>query len=173
MIQIPLFNLSTILWASCPKQRVFSKTGPCRVSVGKGEYGKNTWRKALWNAGKQQQQIWSSNAGSSIYVCACSCVCMYGYVAPPSIGVSSKILEWVAMSSSRGSSQPRDGTQISLIAGRFFTSWATWEAQESWRWVVYPFSRGSSWPRNQTRVSCIAGGFFTSWAPREAHVSPD
>ena len=50
------------------------------------------------------------------------CVRMYGYVAPPSTGVSSKILEWVAMSSSRGSSQPRDGTQISLIAGRFFTS---------------------------------------------------
>ena len=30
------------------------------------------------------------------------CVRMYGYVAPPSTGVSSKILEWVAMSSSRG-----------------------------------------------------------------------
>lgn len=57
MIQIPLFNLSTTLWATCPKQRVFSKTGPCRVSVGKGEYGKNTWRKALWNAANQQQQI--------------------------------------------------------------------------------------------------------------------
>ena len=75
MIQIPLFNLSTILWASCPKQRVFSKTGPWRVSVGKGEYGKNTWRKALWNAGNQEQQIWSSNAGSSIYVCAYVRIC--------------------------------------------------------------------------------------------------
>ena len=31
------------------------------------------------------------------------------------------ILEWVAMSSSRGSSQPRDQTQVSYIAGRFFT----------------------------------------------------
>ena len=29
---------------------------------------------------------------------------------------------------SRGSSQPRDQTQVSRIAGRFFTSWATWEA---------------------------------------------
>ena len=34
------------------------------------------------------------------------------------------ILEWVAISSSRGSSQPRDGTSISCIAGRFFTVWA-------------------------------------------------
>ena len=32
----------------------------------------------------------------------------------------------------RGSSQPRDGTQVSLIASRFFTSWATTEAQEYW-----------------------------------------
>ena len=32
------------------------------------------------------------------------------------------------LSSSRGSSQPRDQTQVSPIAGRFFTSWATREA---------------------------------------------
>ena len=38
-------------------------------------------------------------------------------------------LEWVAFPFSRGSSQPRDRTQVSQIAGRFFTSWATREAQ--------------------------------------------
>ena len=32
-----------------------------------------------------------------------------------------KILEWVAMPSSRGSSQSRDRTWVSCIAGRFFT----------------------------------------------------
>ena len=32
-----------------------------------------------------------------------------------------RILEWVAMPSSRGSSQPRDQTQVSRIAGEFFT----------------------------------------------------
>ena len=31
------------------------------------------------------------------------------------------ILEWVAMPSSKGSSQPREQTQVSCIAGRFFT----------------------------------------------------
>ena len=36
-----------------------------------------------------------------------------------------KILVWVAFPISRGSSQPRDWTQVSHIAGRFFTSWAT------------------------------------------------
>ena len=33
-----------------------------------------------------------------------------------------RILEWVAVPFSRGSSQPRDRTQVSCIAGRFFAS---------------------------------------------------
>ena len=42
--------------------------------------------------------------------------------APLSMGIlQARILEWVAMPSSRGSSQPRDRTQVSHIAGRFFT----------------------------------------------------
>ena len=36
--------------------------------------------------------------------------------------------EWVAFPFSRGSSLPRDGTQVSHFAGEFFTSWATREA---------------------------------------------
>ena len=39
-----------------------------------------------------------------------------------------KILEWVVISYSRGSSGPRDRTWISSIAGRFFTVWFTREA---------------------------------------------
>jgi len=35
---------------------------------------------------------------------------------------SPRILKWVAFPFSRGSSQPRDQTQVSLIAGRSFTS---------------------------------------------------
>ena len=46
--------------------------------------------------------------------------------APLSMGIlQARILEWVAMPSSRGSSQPRDWTQVSHSAGRFFTIWAT------------------------------------------------
>ena len=37
------------------------------------------------------------------------------------------ILEWVAISFSRGSSQPRDQTRVSCTAGRFFTNWVTRE----------------------------------------------
>ena len=39
-----------------------------------------------------------------------------------------RILEWVAISFSRGSCQPSDGTWVSCTAGRFFTNWATREA---------------------------------------------
>ena len=39
-----------------------------------------------------------------------------------------RILEWVAIPFSRGSSQSRDRTRVSCIAGRFFSIWATREA---------------------------------------------
>ena len=46
--------------------------------------------------------------------------------APPSMVIlQARILEWVAMPSSRGSSQPRDWTQVLCIAGGFFTIWDT------------------------------------------------
>ena len=42
---------------------------------------------------------------------------------PLSVGtLQARILEWVAMSSSRKYSQPRDQTQVFCIAGQFFTS---------------------------------------------------
>ena len=36
--------------------------------------------------------------------------------------LQAKILEWVAMPSSRKSTQPRDQNQVLYIAGRFFTT---------------------------------------------------
>ena len=42
--------------------------------------------------------------------------------------LQARILEWVAFPSSRGSSQPRNWTRVSCIAGRFFTKWAMREA---------------------------------------------
>ena len=49
--------------------------------------------------------------------------------SPPSSSIhgilQARILEWVAMSFSRGSSQPRAQTQVSSIAEEFFTIWAT------------------------------------------------
>ena len=46
--------------------------------------------------------------------------------------LQARILEWGAFPFSRESSQPRDPIQVSHIAGGFFTSWASREAQEYW-----------------------------------------
>ena len=83
--------------------------------------------------------------------------------------LQTKILEWVSVPFCRESSQPRDWTQVSHIAGGFFPSWAT-GTPRILEWVAYPFSSGSSWPRNRTRISCIAGRFFTNWSIREAEI---
>ena len=45
--------------------------------------------------------------------------------------LQARILEWVAIPFSRGSSQPRDQTLVSCIAGRFFT---VWDTRKEWRW---------------------------------------
>ena len=42
--------------------------------------------------------------------------------------LQARILEWVAISFSRGSSRPRDWTNVSYLVGRRFTLWATREA---------------------------------------------
>ena len=44
--------------------------------------------------------------------------------------LQARILEWAVFPFSRGSSQPRNRTQVSRTAGGFFTSWVTREAQE-------------------------------------------
>ena len=80
--------------------------------------------------------------------------------------LQARLLEWVAFPFSMGSSQPRDWTQVSNIAGGFFTSWVTGKPKNT-EWVADPFSSRSSWLRNQTRVSYVAGRFFTNWAIRE------
>ena len=74
--------------------------------------------------------------------------------------LQARMLEWVAIPFSRGSSWPRDQIQVSCIAGRFLTIWATREAPHtvffSWRqptflhcWhlsFVFKVSNGSSGP---------------------------
>ena len=68
---------------------------------------------------------------------SCPTLCNPMDCSPPGPSVhgiiQERILEWVATPFSRGSSPPRDRTQVSHVAGRFFTIWATRE--ERWyRW---------------------------------------
>ena len=66
----------------------------------------------------------------------CLTLCNPRDCSPPGFSVygilQAKILEWVAIPFSRGSSQPRDWTLVSHIANIFFTIWAAREAQEYW-----------------------------------------
>ena len=69
---------------------------------------------------------------------SCPTLCNPTDCSPPGPSVQgilqARILEWVAMPSSRGSSQPRDPTQVSYIAGGFFIIWVT-------RGALHPFSK--------------------------------
>ena len=85
--------------------------------------------------------------------------------------LQARILEWVAIPSSRGSSQPRDRTQFSRIAGWFLNQLSHKGSPRKLEWVAYPFSSRPSQPGNLTGVSCIADGFFTNWGTREACTS--
>ena len=60
---------------------------------------------------------------------------------PLSMGIlQARILQWVSMPLSRGSSQPRDRTQVSHIASGFFTSWAMREAPKIYLYIyIYIF----------------------------------
>ena len=42
--------------------------------------------------------------------------------------LQARILKWVAVPFSRGSSRPRNRNRVSCIVGKFFTNWATREA---------------------------------------------
>ena len=67
-----------------------------------------------------------------------SCPVLWDCMAYTVHGIlQARIPDWAAVLSSRGSSQPRDQTQVSCSVGRFFTSWATREAHITWshfRW---------------------------------------
>ena len=81
--------------------------------------------------------------------------------------LQARILEWVAISFSRESSQPRDRTQISPIAGRFLPAEPQRKPKNTGVGILF-LLQWSSWPRNWTRIACIAGRSFTNWAIRDS-----
>ena len=93
--------------------------------------------------------------------------------APLSMRIlQARILEWVAISFPRGSSQPMDRTWVSHIAGRFFTIWATGEALSwgkyyllqsfllptaeytvKWKWKKERWRNRNMWPKIKKRIN--------------------
>ena len=75
--------------------------------------------------------------------------------------LQARILEWVAFPFSRGSSQPRDRTQVSRVAGGFFTSWATREAAP----IYIPTSSVEGFFFSTHSLSFIIGRHFSDGYP--------
>ena len=94
----------------------------------------------------------------------CPTLCNHIDCSPPGSSVcgilQARILEWVAISFSRGSSWRRDWTWVSCITGRFFTIWATSES-ESHSVVpdsLQPHGLYSPWnsPAQNTRLGSLS-----------------
>ena len=67
--------------------------------------------------------------------------------------LQARILEWVVFSFSRGYSQPRDQTQVSRIAGRLFTRWATGECDTGKKFKKKKIYRSIQQDRRPTNKS--------------------
>ena len=95
-----------------------------------------------------------------------------------------RILEWVAISFSRKSSQPRDWTLVSRIVGRHFAIWATREVQGGEKDKLF-FSTFLSLPHiklfffkpgandyTTKQLSLNSKDYITTMHPAWGHVSP-
>ena len=90
------------------------------------------------------------------------------YCSPPDSSVhgllQARILEWVAIPFSRGSFQPRDRTQVSGIAGTFFTSWTIREAHCIAFICVHSFIHSTKWGMVSKRKNQHAHGCRNVWS---------
>ena len=92
--------------------------------------------------GKVEDETVEQNAYAYAQSCLTLCDSMDG--SPPGFSVHSilraRILEWVAISSSRRSFWPRNWTESPMslaLAGKFFTCWVTREAQNRMNRCIY------------------------------------
>ena len=112
---------------------------------------------------------------------SCLTLCKPMHCSPPGSSVhgilQARILERVAMPSSRGSSQPRDWTQVSHIAGGFLYSLILSQAEpprkpKNTGMDSLPLLQGIFLTQESNQIFCIAGQFFTSWAINEVPEPP-
>ena len=102
----------------------------------------------------QSGEVFNSSVSRSVMLTLC-----YPRTAAPRLlcpwVLQARLLEWVAIPFSRGSSSPRDRIQVSCMAGRFITIWATgkpwqsvwvpmsWRIWDSSKWARVLLSQGS------------------------------
>ena len=97
------------------------------------------FRKGIWQGHILSLSLLKIYAECCAVLSCFSCVWLFetpwtvDQQAPLSMGIlQARILEWVAMPFSRGSSQPRDWTQVFYVDAGFFTVWVTRESQDYW-----------------------------------------
>ena len=88
---------------------------------------------------KEKLTLWGPKSSESEVTQSCLTLCIPMDCSPPGSSLhgifQARVLEWIAISFSKGSSWTRDRTWVSCIAGWCFTSWATRESpKEQWKW---------------------------------------
>ena len=119
-------QVGSLLVPSVPRRLSDSLMFIQNAKGGDGFHLKLTTPNMIEMSGSQVSVILKVNVAQS---CLTLCDPM-GYIVHGIL--QARILEWVAFPFSRGYSQPRAQTQVSLIEGGFFTSWAIREAQAYW-----------------------------------------
>ena len=111
---------------------------------------------AWWNGSSPQVHPSSLKKNES-----CLALCDPMDCSPPGSSAhgifQARILEWIAIRFSRGSSRPRDQTQVFHIVGRFFTIWATREPQMPLAWPL-PNSQRSFFSHQEAETWQRPGG---------------
>ena len=120
--------------------------------------------------------LWGSESVKVLAVQSCLTLCSHIDCKPSGSSVhrisQARILEWIAISFSRGSSWSRDQIHISCIVGRFFTIWATRKDKQclgsnnwgsdtwiiTWRMIKVSPDRREETARSRKRGSEFTGG---------------
>ena len=85
--------------------------------------------------------------------------------------LQARILEWIAMPSSRGPTQFRERIQVSGIIGGFFIVWATKEAQEYWSGLSNPSPEEISDPGIETGSPALQADSLPVELPGKPYIS--
>ena len=97
----------------------------CKISV--KQYFSNIYTIWFWKSWRKVKK--SESVSHLVMSDSFATPWTLAHQAPLSVGIlQARLLEWVAIPFSRGSSWPRDWTCFSCSAGRFFTIWTTGEA---------------------------------------------
>ena len=136
---IQVWNLCLLQVCCIDRQILYHLATEKALEGGRGSNNGRHCKQRAWEKHTMQRLIslraslletWKWKSLSHVWLFVSPWIVVHGIL-------QARILEWVAFPFCRGSSQPRDQTQVSRMAGGFFTSWVTREAQECWNgWPI-------------------------------------